>query len=254
MYRDLKKLNSDSRIITVVEDFANVAFNRIQDINANELLEKNGINPLLIWALGINDFESLAKFSVYQRLGRSFVTSFGQKVIEEIVRGAMEGEKGEWWDSIKKTQKENMYVCIKSGPQTMDVDQVETFCRKAKEAMGKDEKAVPIIGMCYGRKEWPIIRGILKKHNLNPDRHAFFGRSLFDRISKDPNYHKKLPNLIQRAANNTVSERKLIELMDNKVIEITKYFADNYNTIGELLQYVFKPPSDNNSISLNLKH
>ena len=120
MYRDLKKLNSDSRIITVVEDFANVAFNRIRDLNANELLEKNCINPLLIWALGIDDFEPLAKFSVYQRLGRSFVTSFGQKVIEEIVRGAMKGEKGEWWDSIKKTQKENMYVCIKSGPSNYE--------------------------------------------------------------------------------------------------------------------------------------
>ena len=49
-----------------------------------------------------------------------------------------------------------MFV-LKVAPQTMNVDLVETFCRKAKEAMGKDEKAVPIIGMCYGRKEWPII-------------------------------------------------------------------------------------------------
>lgn len=93
LYRDLKKIDDpDCKIRTVVEDFAKVAVDRIKTIKADELIEKNGINPLLIWALGINDFESLAKFSLYQRLGRSIVTSFGEKVVEEIVRGAM-GEK-----------------------------------------------------------------------------------------------------------------------------------------------------------------
>ena len=106
-YRDLEKLDRDDRITAVVEDFVDVVFNRIRNINANELIKENGINPLLIWALGITDFKSLAQYSVHQRLGRSIVTSFGQKVVEEIVRGAMgvkKDKKGDWWVGIKESQ------------------------------------------------------------------------------------------------------------------------------------------------------
>src|SRR6185312_10541430 len=76
--------SSEDQIKKVVGDFALRSFKRIERLNANEILEENGINPLLIWALGINDFRSLAKFVVYQRIGRSLVTSFGQTVVEGI--------------------------------------------------------------------------------------------------------------------------------------------------------------------------
>jgi hypothetical protein len=245
-YRDLGKMDDpDSRIRTVVEDFAEVTKDRILNIQPKELVDENGINPLLIWALGIKDFRSLAKFSLYQRLGRSIVTSFGQKVVEEIVRGAMNGEKGKkaestsWWDSIKKSQNENLYVCVKSGPQNMDDDQVRVFCDKAKEIKNKDYKAVPIIGMCYGRKEWPVISNGLKKRNFEPKKHAFIARDLFKRICNDPNYYERIPNLIKSGSNMATSNTVLIELIDNKVNEITKYFESNYETIEDLLQYVY---------------
>ncbi len=39
------------------------------------MIDESAINPILAKALGFKDFDSLARFYVYQRIGRSLVTS-----------------------------------------------------------------------------------------------------------------------------------------------------------------------------------
>jgi hypothetical protein len=238
-------LNPEERVKAVVEAFAITSFDRLKAIDADELLEENGINPFLIWALGINDFHSLAKFSVYQRIGRSFVTSFGQRVVEEMVisaSGGQKGEKGGWWDVIKYGEDEDLYMSVKSGPADMDADQVRFLVPKAKELMKNNPKAVPIVSISYGRKAWSTIPMYLKQGGLDPDKHAFFGKALFDRISHDPKFHVKLPGLIRAGASTGVAGRKIIELIDAKVLEVETEFKRRFKSVDKLLDYVSEPP------------
>lgn len=238
--------SSEDRIKKVVGDFALRSFKRIERLNANEILEENGINPLLIWALGINDFRSLAKFVVYQRIGRSLVTSFGQTVVEGIVRGASGGKRGTWWDVLKDGE-ENLYMCVKSGPADMDADQVRYFSQKAKEVMKRDKKALPVIAMSYGRKIWSVITDTLKRNGLDPNRHTLIGKKLFDKISDDPDFHSKLPNIVRTGAAASVGDKRIIEILESKIDEISNEFSGRFKNVDELLQYVLEPPIGNNN-------
>lgn len=122
----------------------------------------------------------------------------------------------------------------------MDDDQVRVFCNEANIVQSKDNKAVPIIGMCYGTKKFSIITDGLKKRNFDPDKHAFIAKNLFRRICNDDTYYDRLPDLIKTGSNKATSNEKLIKLIDEKVIEITKGFESKYTTIEDLLQCIYK--------------
>ena len=139
----------------------------IGELTAERMIAESAINPILAKSLGFRDFESLSKFYVYQRIGRSLVTSFGTRM-EKLVKIIIDGDKGEWWDVVKETGRVNYYVSVKSGPRDMNKDQTVEFSRKAKQAMEEDGKAHPFIAMGYGKEAWPIITNTLGKEGLDP--------------------------------------------------------------------------------------
>lgn len=231
-------MSKEDEIQKLFSDFISNASVIIGELSAEKMIEESAINPVLAKALGLKDFDSLARFYVYQRIGRSLVTSFGMKM-ENLVKLVVDGEKGEWWDVVKKSDKVNYYISVKSGPRDMNKDQTVEFSRRAKEVMKEDRKAHPLIGMGYGKKAWPVITDTLKKQGLDPEHHAFVGRELYALLSGEKDFYKKLLDFAVNVESDVLKGKTILELMDDKVTEVSDGFKKNYKTIDDLLMDTF---------------
>ena len=210
----------------------------IRKLSGEAMIEESAMNPFLIKALGIKDFDALAKFYVYQRVGRSIVTSFGT-MIEHIVRELSNGEQFGWWDVKASIDSSPYYMSVKSGPRDMDKDQVSYFARQAKEVMDAEPEAVPVIAMGYGKSPWPIIPGTLHSNGLDPEKHLLLGKKLYERITGESDYHVRLLEIIGEVARRTLYDRKVIDIIEEKVEEISTFFKRTYETVDDLLLDTF---------------
>jgi len=86
-------LTFEEAVRSEVVKFVRNGIKNIRELTAEEMISEAAINPYLVKALGITDFSSLARFYVYQRIGRSLVTSFGMTVMEKMVETLGEGKK-----------------------------------------------------------------------------------------------------------------------------------------------------------------
>jgi len=228
----------EEEIQNLLSEFISNAANLINDLSAERMIEESAINPILAKALGFKDFDSLARFYVIQRIGRSLVTSFGMKM-ENLIKLVVDGEKGEWWDVVKKSNNVNFYVSVKSGPRDMNKDQTTEFSRRAKEIMKKDPKAHPLIGMGYGKKVWPVITATLKKQELDPEHHAYVGKNLYALLSGKKDFHKKLLDFVVNVESDVIKGKTILELIDDKVNDIAGQFKKKYKTVDDLLLDTF---------------
>jgi hypothetical protein len=229
---------SEARVANVVERFVQNGIRNIRELTATELIDEAAINPFLVKALGIDDFDSLARFYVYQRIGRSLVTSFGT-TIEHMVRALAGGQPGEWWDVRKAVGETTYYMSVKSGPRDMDKDQVEHFADRARRIMSTDHTALPVIAMGYGREPLGVIPSTLRNQHLDPDRHTLTGKQLYDTITGETDYHTRLLDLTGRVAFRALGDRRFIDLIENKVREIAEGFRGRYRSVDELLLSTF---------------
>ena len=210
----------------------------IGKLSAEKMISESAINPILAKSLGLRDFDSLSKFYVYQRIGRSLVTSFGMRM-EDLVKHVVDGEKGEWWDVVKKTDAANYYMSVKSGPRDMNKDQTVEFSRRARKVMEEDPKARPFIAMGYGKKAWPVITDTLRKEGLDPNTHAHVGKDLYEILSGEERYHVKLLDLAMSTESEATQGKTVLELIEEKVEEISADFARRYGSVDELLLDTF---------------
>ncbi|KAG2477981.1 MAG: hypothetical protein NPMRTH1_820018 [Nitrosopumilales archaeon] len=231
-------MSRDEQIKKPLEDFITRAAEIIDELSAEKMISESAINPILAQALGFSDFRSLARFYVYQRISRSLVTSFGTHM-ENLVKSIIDGEKGDWWDVVKKSSKINYYVSVKSGPRDMNKDQTVEFSRRAKRIMEEDPKALPIIAMGYGKKAWPVITDTLKNQGLDPNKHSYVGKNLYTLLTGDKNYYKKLLNIVVNVESKVIGKKTILQLMDEKVDEIAKEFKNKYKNVDELLSDTF---------------
>lgn len=223
-----------------VAKFVENGMKNIRELTADELIREASINPFLVKALGITDFDSLARFYVYQRIGRSLVTSFGMTVMEQFVKTLGGGKKGQWWDI--KVPAENgkiYYISVKSGPRDMDKDQVVHFSRQAKELMIKDENAIPLIAMCYGKEPLGPIASTLRNEGLDPGETTLTGKQLYETLTGEKNFHVKLLELTGTVALKALQEKKFIDIIESKVKEIAEDFNKTYETVDELILDIF---------------
>jgi len=229
---------SDEQIKKLLEKFISRAAKIIDELSAEKMIQESAINPVLAKALGFTDFRSLSRFYVYQRISRSLVTSFGT-YMENLVKIIVDGEKGKWWDVTKKTPKVNFYVSVKSGPRDMNKDQTVEFSRRAKKVMREDPKALPFIAMGYGKEAWPVITGTLRSQGLDPKKHSYVGKDLYRLLSGDKNYYKKLLDFVVNVESKVIGKKTILQLMDNKVNEISKVFEKKYKAVDDLLLDTF---------------
>ena len=228
----------EAEIRGLFADFITRAGELIAKLSAEKMIAESAINPILAKALGLRDFDSLAKFYVYQRVGRSLVTSFGMRM-EDLVKLVVDGEKGEWWDVVKDTGGANYYMSVKSGPRDMNKDQTVEFSRRARRVMEEDPKAHPFIAMGYGKKAWPVITDTLGKEGLDPKRHAYVGKDLYAILSGDKEYYLKLLDLAMSAKSEASQGKTVLQMIDEKAEEIGADFARRYGSVDELLLDTF---------------
>jgi hypothetical protein len=221
-----------------IRRFVRAAVTNINELTAEELVQNAAINPFLVKALGIDDFESLARFYVYQRIGRSLVTSFGT-TIEKIIRALARGKKSGWWDVKATINSLTYYMSVKSGPRDMNKDQVELFAKKARELQEVEPNIVLIIAMGYGKKPFDPIAPTLEAEGFDPDMHTLTGKKLYEVLTGQTDYHKKLLELISDVATQTLGNRKIIELIENKTKEVAEEFSRKYPTVDALLLDTF---------------
>lgn len=210
----------------------------IERLSAETMIEESAINPFLAKALGFNDFDTLARFYVYQRVGRSLVTSFGMS-LEDVVKAIVKGDKGVWWDIVKQTKDKHYYISVKSGPRDMNKDQTMEFSRNAKKIMKENPKAFPIIAMAYGKEVWPVIVDTLRNEKLDPKKHALAGKRLYEELTGDKDYHKKLLDMVTQIELKETGGKTILELLESKVKEIANGFKKKYATVDELLDDTF---------------
>lgn len=228
----------EAKVQENLERFIAKAVKNTKELTADNLIKEGAINPFLVKALGIRDFDSLAKFYVYQRVGRSLVTSFGT-AIEQLVRALARGTKGDWWDVVWASGGTPCFMSVKSGPRDMSKDQVKYFAQRAKKILKQNPKALPVIAIGYGRTTWPIIVKTLKEEGLDPKKHILIGKGLYKCITGRRDYHKKLLIITNQAAIQALTGKKVIDVIDDKVREIAHDFKKKYKTVNDLLLDTF---------------
>jgi len=226
------------KISQPLEKFSSKAYEIISKLSAERMVNENAINPFLAKALGFQDFDSLARFYVYQRVGRSLVTSFGM-VLEHVIRAIIDGGKGDWWDVVKVSAKKNYYISVKSGPRDMNKDQTIEFSRRAKEVMRGSNKAYPLIGMAYGKKVWPVITDTLQKQGLDPQKHALAGKRLYEELTGDKNFYKKMLDMLTKVESKEAGGKTILDLVEEKVKEVSNDFKKKYKDVDDLLSDTF---------------
>jgi len=231
-------MTKEEQIQRLLSDFIKNAADIIAELSSDRMISESAINPILAKALGFKDFDSLARFYVYQRIGRSLVTSFGMKM-ENLVKLVSDGEKGEWWDVVKKSKDRNLYMSVKSGPRDMNKDQTVEFSRRAKLVMKDDSKAHPLIAMGYGKKAWPVITDTLRREGLSPEKHTFVGKDLYALLTGEKDYYLKMLDFVVNIESKVIGEKTILELIDEKVDEIANGFSRKYKTVDELLEDTF---------------
>lgn len=236
----LVNLSLEKAIEAEVVKFVRNGLKNINELTAEKLIEEASINPFLVKALGITDFDSLARFYVYQRIGRSLVTSFGMTVMEQIVKTLSGGKKGQWWDiKIPAGNDKTYYISVKSGPRDMDKDQVVHFSSQAKELVSKDKKAIPLIAMCYGKEPLGPIASTLRGEGLDPAETTLTGKELYETLTGKKDFHIELLELTGKVALKTLENRKFIDIIENKIKEIAEHFTSKYETVDHLLLDIF---------------
>jgi len=231
-------LPRETAVEAEVKKFVEKGIQNIRELSAEELVHDAAINPFLVRALGIDDFDSLARFYVYQRVGRSLVTSFGT-VIENMVRALSGGEKAIWWDVKVKLGDAPYYMSVKSGPRDMDKDQVQHFARMARELMQKEPDAVPIIAMGYGKEPLGPIVHTLRMEGLDPARHTLTGKKLYETVTGQNDYHKRLLDLTSGVALRALGGKRIIQIIEDKAKEIAQDFKKRYKAVDDLLLDTF---------------
>ncbi|RLF03708.1 MAG: hypothetical protein DRK00_08370 [Thermoprotei archaeon] len=218
--------------------FIRKAIQSINKLTADTLVREAAINPFLVKALGIRDFGSLARFYVYQRVGRSLVTSFGT-TIEKVIRALAGGRKAGWWDVVANIRGTTYYMSVKSGPRDMDKDQVQHFASRAKDLLRREPGALPVIAMGYGKEPMGPISPTLRDEGLDPEKHTLTGKGLYEAITGQRESYKRLLELMSDVAEDVLGGTRIIELIEDRVEEIAEEFRRRYRTVDDLLLDTF---------------
>ncbi|MCK5581750.1 MAG: hypothetical protein KAJ18_10825 [Candidatus Omnitrophica bacterium] len=225
-----KELPSGLKITEVWIYFLAKQFIRNQVVSLQRMqLDDIEINPLLAKVLVLQTPADIIRFNIYQSVTRSVVTSWGSMVERMLKFSGCEledfkiGIKGREPDLVKKYQGKTYCLQIKSGPNTMNVDMVESLNKVIVEIEKKG--CVGLLGMTYGRKDSVSqqILGNLKDASAK----IKMGRDLWDFISETKNYHVKVIDIIDIATKKEM-RTSYIKLIEDKVDEFTKVWQDKH--------------------------
>ncbi|GIU72454.1 MAG: hypothetical protein KatS3mg003_1933 [Candidatus Nitrosocaldaceae archaeon] len=217
----------------------------IERVSADDLIEKGGVNPYMVNALGMETIEEVVEFFVNRRVERSLGTSFGN-VIDDVIRILLGGVKGrdlvnqygkwiKWWDVVIPDQ--HIVVSIKSGPADMNKDQVLYFVQRAKEAESNGFRPFLVFG--YGKRAFPVIENYLRDKGYDPGKYLRIGKAVFEEFLKNPEYYKTALEVFGTAGREARA-RDVFELVEEKTMALAEELKKRYgNDINRMIEDMF---------------
>lgn len=185
-------------------------------------LDDLSINPHISTLLGLKDnVRELIQFNLYQNITRSIVTKWGSFVEEllfysgsikpdmlkdlnedeyEEIKGKL--KKGTTIDLVKVTDTLIYLFQIKSGPNTMNVDMVNSLTEVMKKLQNTTfcgKKTKMLLGMTYGKPKQisSQIIGGFKSAGFDPKDYTKIGRDLWDFIGEEEKYYIRVLEILE---------------------------------------------------------
>ena len=203
-------------------------------------LDDIDINPFLAIALELKSSEQVLKFNLYQSVTRSIVTSWGSVVETLLARCGGEkfitknsGRAGRRPDITKTVNGKRYFVQVKSGPNTMNIDMVNSLNEVIYEYSKSEPDVKMLLGMTYGTKK--MISGQIRSTLHNFDDSILIGRELWSFISEQKDYHKKIFEILDTSSSGILN-MPFTDMMAEKLEELVLEWKMRY--VGMDLQQV----------------
>lgn len=199
------------------------------------------INPFLMQVLDLKTPMEVLEFNLYQTVTRSIVTSWGTTVENLLIRCGAEKfiEKslrpGRRPDLQKNLNGKKFYIQVKSGPNTMNVDMVNSLNEVISEYKEKEPDASFILGMTYGTKG--RISSQIKDNLYDFDKSILIGRELWDFISGEKDFHKELFRILDQSSKHYTTQT-FSEHLKARLIELVEEWKGKYGE--KTLQEVYE--------------
>lgn len=202
-----------------------IVVNHAAKLSSLSKLSTYNYNPFLVKYLakffaGKDDAESIAKVLLYPRvLGTSINTSFGsniQKFISSVLGkygSAVSGIDIEFMDSLDGRKK---YCQLKSGPETINKDDVETISRhfdsikNLAKTNNLDLRTTDlVVGVLYGNKD--DLSTFYKK--LHKSYEVIPGQEFWERLTGDKHFYVDLSDAFGEVADSVGGHKKILETL-----------------------------------------
>ncbi len=193
---------------------ASIAENHIKNTKKLVNASKFDINPFLAVYLsnfltGNTEPESIAKALLYPRvLGTSITTSFGtniQKFTNEVLSSFGSTTSGIDIEFIDQINKNKIYCQLKSGPNTINKDDVETIAGHFKKviSLGRTNNLRiahddMVVGIIYG--DTASLNGHYKRITSDYNYPIYIGKDFWHRLTGDESFYSDLINVIGEVA------------------------------------------------------
>jgi hypothetical protein len=214
-------------IYLIGKNFLLAQMQTLQSITLSNL----DINPFLMKVLNFKTPKDVLEFNLYQAVTRSIVTSWGSTVevllfrcgAEKFIEKNKGARAGRRPDLEKSIDGRKYYVQVKSGPNTMNVDMVNSLNEVIEEYKTREPDATFLLGMTYGTKGRisAQIRGNL--HNF--DDSVLIGRELWDFVSEEVNFHKEIFTILDQSSKNITAKTFSDHLKDQLVVLVDEWKA-----------------------------
>lgn len=210
-----------------------IAVNHLENLEKLRKISSFDLNPFLLKYLaafltGDTSSKSLAMALIYPRiLGTSITTSFGQNlqnaasdIFEDVFGSPTAGIDLEFIDQIDHRKK---YCQIKSGPNTINYDDIETIsqhftsirniARVNKLDLGINDL---VVGVLYGEPHQ--LSSFYNK--LGANYPIFVGQEFWERVTGDKMFYLSLIDVFGQAAKETNAKALLDSVVDDLASDI----------------------------------
>ena len=209
-----------------------ISENHIKNTKKLVKVSKFDVNPFL--AVYLSNFltgntkpESIAKALLYPRvLGTSITTSFGtniQKFTNEVLSSFGSTTSGIDIEFIDQINNNKIYCQLKSGPNTINKDDVETIVGHFKKVinLGRTNNLRithddMVVGIIYGDNA--SLNGHYKRITGEYDYPIYIGQNFWYRLTGDENFYSDLIHAIGQVA----IEADFSEELEDVILELSK--------------------------------
>lgn len=188
-------------IYFIGKEFLIVQIRALESVSLSNL----DFNPFLMTVLDFKTPQEVLEFNLYQTVTRSIVTSWGTTVENLLVRCG--GEKFSEKNSLRSGRRPDLqkvidgkkfYLQIKSGPNTMNVDMVNSLNEVINEYRIREPEATLLLGMTYGKKN--RISSQIRKNLNDFDKSFLIGRELWDFVSEEKDFHREIFTILDKSS------------------------------------------------------